>query len=561
MGAMQTRTTRWMVCAGPGQYLDIAGRLVASGCASAVEWDTVPARALARLSQMPEASVGVIVGEGCHGQPPLDLAASAANARGSATTVLCVRRVAELDEAARERGVSACVAPDGLLGLLAGLCADWEASEGEAGASESRPRSPAPRPVPCVRPVGRPGRAGVGVITRDDEETHAWSPAGVGIDMPPVSGEPDPEFDLDLDEPGEQLAPTPGAHPVPAPSRVPDVGAPSLPLAHVPSGSPGGEARPADAKAEPAVVANETGFGGVELPGGEGDLVPTICLASARGGVGKSTLAVLMALAMAREGLRVALVDLDYQFGTCLGFLGLDETDGLPEPRDGKPLVLDGRMLDRCRARGGDGLLAYEFCRLPERAELLAPLSSGLVRAARQGCDVALVDLPAGMTEGVAQAFELADRCLVVGDQRALSLESMAAAVALSTRLGVPRTKLLAVLNRCDPRHRDEGFLSRARFELQVPQIMRVVDGGTEVTRMLELGCAGELVSMRNRCALSSADLAAALCADLGCVPGAQAVAQQRPPARLPAPPSVGLLARRHRAHRAEPREELVPCL
>ena len=706
MGTTGMRTTRWLVCAGPGQYLDIAGRLVASGCAASIEWDTVPARALTRLSQLPAGSVGVIVGEGCYGQSALDAASAAANARGTALTVLCARRASALEARARDRGVDACVAPDGLLGLLSGLCADWLESDLSAGAVAPDFPSVDEHPVPSLRPSGHPGRTGEEVMRipfdygasggrrADDEiprgrfsnarDAEAVGSGASGSSVPAkpgahVSGLSDGGFsgldapvdagacDFDLDEPGgfgagapapisgapsspsetdlmtpigfqsftggtafgtlsatlpqgasDAVAPpsTPapgsagfpppptfgraGASPIPsaigsagpsaqgaasrislpapplAPAsrppiprraslsgfeRVPDPASPACPTppslapAHGGLGDAAAHANAAVAlRAEPL---DSAALPQVEAPNND---VPTICLASARGGVGKSTIAVLMALAMAREGLSVALVDLAYQFGTCLGFLGLGETDGLPELRAGQPLALDARLLDRCRVQGAQGLVAYEFCRLPERAELFVPLSGQLVRAARDGCDVAVVDLPAGLNEGVAQVLELSDRCLVVGDQQALSLESMAAAVALCTRLGVPRTKLVAVINRCDARHRDEGFLTRARFELQSSQIMRVVDGGAEVTRMLEIGCAGELVAMRNRCALSSADLASTLCSDLGCSPGGGGTAAAIPPrqvARLPVPAVPS--ARRH-VRRPDVREGVASC-
>lgn len=581
MGSTGMRVTRWVVCAGAGQYLDIAGRLVASGCAQGIEWESSAARFLVRLSQLPEGGAGVIVGEGCEGQPALDLACSAAVAGGSALVVLCVRQARRIEGAARDRGVDVCVEPDALLGALAGLRADWAQTAEHAQEACGEAASwdePTSQLVCGVRPAGRPGRVGVEQLAfgepaaREAWRADACEKMCAGMREVPDEGAgergaakaPADGFALDLDEPWDVvragglgggpgtgdgveadgsapvLADVPGSQ-----GRAPVAGVGSVPA----DGTPAAPAVPVTpvAPASRVVISPDAGA--------SDDPVPTICLASARGGVGKSTLAVLMALAMAGEGLRVALIDLDYQFGTCLGFLGLEQTDGLPEPRDGQPLSLDERMLERCRVQATPGLLAYEFCRMPELSELFVPVSERIVRAARGRCDVALVDLPAGMSEGVAQVLELSDRCLIVGDQQALSLESMAAAVALSTRLGVPRTKLLAVLNRSDARHRDEGFLSRARFELQTPQIMRVVDGGPEVTRMLELGCAGELVAMRNRCALSSADLASALCTELGCGRPAAAspTARELPVASAP--------ARRHKVRRADLREELVPCL
>ena len=499
---------RWLLCCGASQFLEIATQLVSRGCAGGIDWEPVPGRAMVRLSRAADCSLNVVVSEGCLGESVLDVAAAAASSRAAAFSVLCVRDAPGRAASAQARGVDATVTPEGfghLLQTIFGRDVAREELFDETLFELEEPLEAGSLPVPSVRPAGWPGRV----------EPDGYADAAIGA---PVGGAPGMAAPRSrggsLDE------------------RLPGVGDGEPPI-DVPFDE--GEARGRDADA----------------PQDDGQ-VPTLCLASARGGVGKSTLAVLMALSLASEGLRVALIDLDYQFGTCLGFLGLAETDGLPEAwgSKGEP-SLDARLLARCRAQTDRGLLAYEFCRLPERGELLVPLSGRIVRAARAGADLAIVDLPAGMTEGVAQVLEAADRCLIVGDQQALSLESMAAAVALTTRLGIPRTKIVAVLNRCDPRHRDENFLSRARFELQAPQIMRVVDGGPEVTRMLEMGCASELMTMRNRCALSAADLASALRGELGCHVEELAV----PPAfeERPAQP------RRPKARRAS-RKEVVPC-
>lgn len=108
--------------------------------------------------------------------------------------------------------------------------------------------------------------------------------------------------------------------------------------------------------------------------------------------------------------------------------------------------------------------------------------------------------------------------------------------------------------------HRDEGFLSRAQFEVQTPQIVRVVDGGPEVMQMLAIGSAGELLAMRNRFALSASDAAHALCADLGCQPAPYAPAVH--PRPQPAQPPAAVPAREgvFRKFRKEKRGEQVVC-
>ena len=567
--------SRWLVCCGPKEYLDIAGKLVGCGCTGGIDWEPTCARALARLSQVPAPGVNVLASTGCSGSSSVDFACSAASSRGANVTVLvCPDALAAVGEAT-DRGVDVTVTLEGLEGVLYGLQAAWGArvsrssERGEGAGDGVRDEAPpAPRDVtPADEDAGKRQGRGAAPAAGDAAprglRASGCVPRGHAAalgDLPFVEDEPVPFDDTPPRREGdvrerEDNRPKSAGLRAEAKGRAAR-GESTTPRSAPPTTSPsvgaGGES--------PAVRAiRESGSGEVEvvgtrpcpvvnLPGTSG--VPTICLASARGGVGKSALAVCMALTLARDGLRVALVDFDYQFGTCLGFLGADETDGLPDaPCSESPLVIDERVLARCRSQAEVNLAAYEFCRLPEQAEVLAPWTGRLLDAARLQADVAIVDLPAGIGEVQVQAFERADRCLLVGDQRALSLESLSGAAALCVRAGIPRTKLVSVLNRLDARHRDEGFVTRAGFELQTPQVMKVFDGGSEVTSMLSMGCAGELIAVRNKFALSAADLVHALCADLGCQ--AQAPAD----AFWSAPAQEGKARRRRAA-----RKELVAC-
>lgn len=536
MRGSEDRGMRWLVCCGAATFLDVARELVACGCTRGIDWEPTAARVLGRLSQAGPAAVNVLAGPGCEGSDARSVAYAAASSQGASMVVLVSEDAGAVVGEAIDRGVDVTVTPRGLGRVLRGLresrgqgvCdgdarRDALASLGDEGA-DAAPRAPAVQEgapgvrAGGVRASGRLPREGVvetlgslgfaremsaRLPVLDDE------PVPFEVDEPEASRGPAGEARLGRD--CEVRAPGGGGEgPAPVASMRPDTPGTRLIDAHAATS----DVEVVEVRPCPVVV----------LPQADEARAPVVCLASARGGVGKSALAACMALTMARDGLRVALLDLDYQFGTCLGFLGGGETDGLPVPTPGAaPLVIDERVLARCRVQIQEGLVAYEFCHLPEQAEVLVPWTGRLVDAARVSADVVVADLPTGVGEGQLEAFERADRCLLVGDERALSLESLSAACALCVRAGVPRTKLVSVLNRLDAKHRDEGFIARAGFELQTPQVMKVVDGGDEVGSMLSMGCAGELLAVRNRFALSVADLARALCADLGCQPGVPA--------------------------------------
>lgn len=608
-----TPTGRWLVCSGAPQFLDVASKAVGAGFQGGIEWLPEVDDAVRRVREHYRRAAGCIVAQGCLGADPRMAAARIAGIRGGVMVILVEDGTDLGEDDPLLDDVDVVIPPGMLLSALVGLAEHARAAKRRADAAE--PRRPAedplaPAPVPHAADVYPPPPTGA--RTEQPVPTMGSFVAGWPVrdllDRPPSRGSmPPPTGPGPLPEPpypavSRPPAPTPAidaAHLVPAGMRatgsIPRVNrasaspGPGSPPAHASRPTPGqahADARTTDVSSSPseraptAAVSPDAGAPTAAAPAkeppirllaaredvpriqvagfppdqGEGGATPTICVASARGGVGKSTVAALMAVSLAQSGLSVALIDVDFQFGTCLGFLGADETDGLTEAVGmGESVVLDDRALARCRATPVHGVSAYEFCRLPERAELLVPHVGALVRAARAGADIAVVDLPVGMSEGVAQALEVADRCVLVGDHRALSLESMGALASLCGRAGIPGTKLVSLVNRCDPRHRDETFLTRARFELKTPQVLHVLDGGPDVDALLSCGSASELLESRNRAALSAADVASKLAGELG--------RAARPVQAAPARPAV-LLGRagRFRRGRAGGRAGAAPC-
>ena len=585
----QGRDARWLVCAGAGEFLETAPKLIGAGFARGIAWEPTLAGALRRLDACDGERMGVIVGHGCGGARSAQAASALAGNAGAGTVILCVAAPADDGEDMLPAGVDVLVRPECLLDYLLSMGAyegrrstaptpydagdEWWMRQRSCAREEGGRRRDAPTPTP----TGRGGLRASGSFPRVGVETAACDVRDAGDDLGRLVGEgagrPGSRSEGRRqagaggrrDELSERV---PEVTPVAGGARREGVGAPPSwrddGHGHGSDGDAWGAAHetspeeplrvpvatPPPAIAPSIVVADDRAAG---MPP-----VPTICLASARGGVGKSAIAALMGVSLARAGLHVALLDLDYQFGTCLGYLGAPETDGITDI-EGDELRLDDRLLARCRATPERGLDAYEFCRLPERSELLVQVSGALVQAARARADVAVVDLPTGVSEGVAQVLEVSDRCLLVTDQRALSLESVGALAALCSRAGVPITKVVGVINRCDARHKDETYLTRARFEMNLPQIAHVIDGGPDVDRMLAIGCAGELVSMRNRMALSVADLASSMRTDLGVAAGAVA------PAPAPVPLDIAASAGRaklggRRRQRAVVRKDLVAC-
>ncbi|MDD7929559.1 Mrp/NBP35 family ATP-binding protein [Microbacterium sp. NM3R9] len=81
--------------------------------------------------------------------------------------------------------------------------------------------------------------------------------------------------------------------------------------------------------------------GARENPFGPDSLTRVVAITSGKGGVGKSTLTANLAVALARRGLAVGLIDADVHGFSIPGLLGLVGDDGLPP----QPTRIDGLML------------------------------------------------------------------------------------------------------------------------------------------------------------------------------------------------------------------------
>lgn len=172
---------------------------------------------------------------------------------------------------------------------------------------------------------------------------------------------------------------------------------------------------------------------------------------SAKGGVGKTTLAVNLAAYLATKGARTLLIDLDLMFGDVGICLQLPPTTSIMDlvsmtgHLDAQGLA---SVVQRHEASGLDVLVAPHDPADADRVP--AELVSELIRLARAGYDYVVLDMPPSMPEHVLGAFDLSDLLVLVSTLDIPAVKNLRLAINTLDTLGASQQNRLLVLNRSD---------------------------------------------------------------------------------------------------------------
>lgn len=248
------------------------------------------------------------------------------------------------------------------------------------------------------------------------------------------------------------------------------------------------------------------------------DMGPVIALVSGRGGVGKTSIVATMACAAASWGMSVALCDLDLSFGNLYSCFGQTGPVDLAQLCEGEGVITTERVM-ACGAEVAERIRLWGSCDRPEMAELVMPKVESLLSVLSKSHDLVLVDTSAAFNDAVAQVVQQCDRMIIVVDDRPGTSAAQARLGSLAVRLGVARTRIARLANRCGPRGRGEPQINRAEVGLETARALRVMDGGPEVAACMAEGNASELFALDSRFAESASLSLAQLLAELGCLP------------------------------------------
>ncbi len=166
-----------------------------------------------------------------------------------------------------------------------------------------------------------------------------------------------------------------------------------------------------------------------------------VCVLGPKGGTGKTLTATNLAVALAQRGERVALIDLDLQFGDVALCLGLPPERTVYDLAQ-SPGALDFEKLDAFLATHTSGVRTLIAPRRPDQASAVgAELLREVYSILRSTFDWVVVDTPPGFTAEVITSIDSSTDVVMVGMLDSLSLKN--------TKLGLETLELM----KYDPDH------------------------------------------------------------------------------------------------------------
>jgi len=181
-------------------------------------------------------------------------------------------------------------------------------------------------------------------------------------------------------------------------------------------------------------------------------LAPMICVLGPKGGTGKTLVSTNLSVSLALTGHKVALVDLDLQFGDIGLSLGLRPDKTIHDlARSGGSL--DSEKLDAYLVRHESGLNVLMAPTRPDQASAVTvDFLRDVFTTLRSMCDYVIVDTPPGFTPEVIAAIDLSSDVCIVGMLDSLSLKNTKLGLETLELMGYDPQHITLVLNRADTR-------------------------------------------------------------------------------------------------------------
>jgi pilus assembly protein CpaE len=181
-------------------------------------------------------------------------------------------------------------------------------------------------------------------------------------------------------------------------------------------------------------------------------LAPMICILGPKGGTGKTLTSCNLGVALAQKGHRVAIVDLDLQFGDVGLSLGLTPEKTLYDLAKSGGSV-DADKLDGYLTKHPSGVRVLLAPTRPDQATTITvEFLRDVYTALRSTHDYLIVDTPPGFTPEVIASVDSSSDICVVGMLDSLSLKNTKLGLETLELMGYSKDRIRLLLNRADSR-------------------------------------------------------------------------------------------------------------
>ena len=172
---------------------------------------------------------------------------------------------------------------------------------------------------------------------------------------------------------------------------------------------------------------------------------------SPKGGVGRTTIAVNLAVAADQMGKRVALVDASFQFGDVGVLLNLNPRNKSIADLAGELQADEVESLETFMITHSSGVRVLLAPPSPEQAELIGPAAvKRVLQRLRRDHDLVVVDCPSSFNESTLAVLDEADLILTLLTLEITSVKNMRLFLEVTEQLGYGPEKIRLVLNRAD---------------------------------------------------------------------------------------------------------------
>jgi pilus assembly protein CpaE len=179
---------------------------------------------------------------------------------------------------------------------------------------------------------------------------------------------------------------------------------------------------------------------------------PMIVILGPKGGTGKTVTSANLSVSLATAGHKVAIVDLDLQFGDVGLSLGLSPEKTIYDLAKAGGSV-DGDKLDAYLAKHESGVHVLMAPTRPDHAGMIGTeFLRDVYAALRSTHEYVVVDTPPGFTPEVIASIDSSSHVCVVGTLDSLSLKNTKLGLDTLGLMGYPADRTRIVLNRADSR-------------------------------------------------------------------------------------------------------------